>query len=189
MASTGGSGSLFNPWIGVVGTLLGVLFGAGIVELRSRQEKWKGLQGHLEAVALEIQMINALASGYLEDGVQSPVYRFPTIAFEKSLPELLTRGIFDAQEASALQHFLIDLQAINRSLDYAHSLITKHEEMSERDKSLFNREIDRAKKKIKRFSSSAEGNSKLYKPAIDAVKKHLPGTVLQRISFDIKSDD
>lgn len=182
------SGPPFNSWIGVIGTVLGVICGAGVTYLRDWHKENKNLQGHLESVILEMQMVHSLANGYLKAQVKSPLYRFPTTAFENSLPALLTKGVFNSREASALQHFLVDLQAINRSLDYAHSFLTLYEKNDAAEKPLFDREINRAARKIKRYAAQPLGTAELYAPAFDILSKRLPRETIQRISFNLDSE-
>jgi hypothetical protein len=89
---------------------------------RKRQRK-----AHREALLAEINVCERHARIYLRDGVAAPLYRLPTIAFEKSFPHLLGDGVFGRQAVEDLEDFALMIEAINRGLDNAHAARDKHD--------------------------------------------------------------
>ena len=99
----------------VVGFLLGLIPGW---IARGRR-----LRGHWGALRAELELCAEQGQALLSDYVGAPLYRFPTMAYEASLPVLLADGDVSEEESMALGRFYCQVQEINRGLDNAAAVI------------------------------------------------------------------
>ena len=99
----------------VVGFLLGLLPGW---IARGRR-----LRGHWGALRAELELCAEQGHALVSDHVGAPLYRFPTMAYEASLPVLLADGDVSEEESMALGRFYCQVQEINRGLDNAAAVI------------------------------------------------------------------
>ena len=86
----------------VVGFLLGLIPGW---IARGRR-----LRGHWGALRAELELCAEQGHALLSDHVGAPLYRFPTIAYEASLPVLLADGDVSEEESMALGRFYCQVQ-------------------------------------------------------------------------------
>lgn len=99
----------------VVGFLLGLIPGW---IARGRR-----LRGHWGALRAELELCAEQGQALLSEYVGAPLYRFPTMAYEASLPVLLADGDVSEEESMALGRFYCQVQEINRGLDNAAAVI------------------------------------------------------------------
>ena len=99
----------------VVGFLLGLIPGW---IARGRR-----LRGHWGALRAELELCAEQGHALLSDHVGAPLYRFPTMVYEASLPVLLADGDVSEEESMALGRFYCQVQEINRGLDNAAAVI------------------------------------------------------------------
>ena len=68
----------------------------------------------------EFKICAWIADQYLKGPVvRAPSYRWPSIAYEHAMPELLAGAGLNAQQAQDLIHYFMNVDAVNRGLDYA----------------------------------------------------------------------
>ena len=99
----------------VIGFLLGLVPGW---VARGRR-----LRGHWGALRAELELCADRGQALLTHHVGAPLYRFPTMAYEASLPILLAEADVSEEEAMALGRFYCQVQDINRGLDNAAAVI------------------------------------------------------------------
>ena len=99
----------------VIGFLLGLVPGW---VARGRR-----LRGHWGALRAELELCADRGQALLTHHVGAPLYRFPTMAYEASLPILLAEADVSEEEAIALGRFYCQVQDINRGLDNAAAVI------------------------------------------------------------------
>ena len=102
-----------DAWIGVFGTIAGVIIGFGLTELtrhieRKRRESrlWSALRAEVEACA-------ALAKEYLDSKIRAPLWRLPDAAYAAAVGA----GALSTAEAGALATFYSSVDQLNRGLD------------------------------------------------------------------------
>ena len=81
------------------------------------------LRGHWGALRAELELCADRGQALLTHHVGAPLYRFPTITYEASLPILLAEADVSEEEAMALGRFYCQVQDINRGLDNAAAFI------------------------------------------------------------------
>nr|WP_086940645.1 hypothetical protein [Thaumasiovibrio occultus] len=83
--------------------------------------KWldrkRKIKAHWQAITAEVSRIEAKTDMFLNDGIQSPLYRLPVKCYETSFSMLLTEGVVTQSEVHALENFYDLVQDINRGLD------------------------------------------------------------------------
>jgi hypothetical protein len=99
----------------VIGFLLGLVPGW---VARGRR-----LRGHWGALGAELELCEDRGQALLTHHVGAPLYRFPTMAYEASLPILLAEADVSEDEAMVLGRFYCQVQDINRGLDNAAAVI------------------------------------------------------------------
>ena len=81
------------------------------------------LRGHWGALRAELELCAERGHALLSRHVGAPLYRFPTMVYEASLPVLLADGDVSEEESMALGRFYCQVQDINRGLDNAAAVI------------------------------------------------------------------
>ena len=136
----------------VIGFLLGLIPGW---IARGRR-----LRGHWGALRAELELCAERGHALLSHHVGAPLYRFPTMAYEASLPVLLADGDVSEEESMALGRFYCQVQDINRGLDNAAALITDTQRLEQE----FQRNVLKCRALI-------EGEQSLYGGARDLVDR------------------
>jgi len=85
-------------------------------------DRRRRIVAHWGALRAEALLCAEAAHSLLTDDVLAPLYRLPTIAFEKSFPLLLVEGELSEQEVLSISRFFSQAQDINRGLDNATTL-------------------------------------------------------------------
>jgi hypothetical protein len=83
---------------------------------------------HWGALRAEALLCSECANALLTDGVMAPLYRLPTIAFERAFPVLLVEGELSEEQVLALNRFFAQAQDINRGLENATRLAQADDE-------------------------------------------------------------
>ena len=104
-------------------------------------------------------MCKERAGIFLKDKKQSPLYRFPVVAFETSFPILLAEGAVTEAESLVISRFSSQVQDINRGLDYAAEMYQagNFEKLK--------KEHNRNHLKVKTLIYGKKSREDLYKPA------------------------
>jgi hypothetical protein len=82
-------------------------------------DRRRRIVAHWAAMRAETLLCTERANSLLQDKVLAPLYRLPTIAFEKAFPLLLVEGELSETEVLALSRFFAQVQDINRGLENA----------------------------------------------------------------------
>jgi hypothetical protein len=85
-------------------------------------DRRRRIVAHWAALRAEALLCAEAARNFLADGVLAPLYRLPTIAFEKSFPLLLVEGELSEPDILSVTRFFALAQDINRGLDNATKL-------------------------------------------------------------------
>jgi hypothetical protein len=101
--------------------LAGVVLGALLTQLREILQRRKRHLSYWSALSAEVDLCHGFAMAYENDPVQSPLYRLPTLAYEKGFPALLADGATTENEAHCILRFYGQVLQINRGLEYAHA--------------------------------------------------------------------
>jgi hypothetical protein len=100
---------------GLVGVALGFILAEGsawLTRRRTRAALWRSLE-------VEVEFIRSRVEGFVEDRIQSPLYRLPQECFRTALPKLLEDGSLEAEDTSALMTFYSEVETFNRGLEQA----------------------------------------------------------------------
>ena len=81
------------------------------------------MRGHWGALRAELELCAEQGHVLLSHHVGAPLYRFPTMAYEASLPVLIADGDVSEEESMALGRFYCEVEDINRGLDFAAAFI------------------------------------------------------------------
>jgi hypothetical protein len=81
--------------------------------------KKRRLKTHWCALKADIDQCKEAAETLLNEGIMSPLYRLPLIAYQVSFPVLLADGAVNEDEVLAVGRFFSLVEQINRGLDYA----------------------------------------------------------------------
>lgn len=60
---------------------------------------------------------------YVDDSIMAPLYRLPTLAYDRCLHELIIEGELSEDDLAKLTHFFRQASDLNRRLDIASSLL------------------------------------------------------------------
>jgi hypothetical protein len=82
-------------------------------------DRHRRIVAHWGALRAEATLCTEYANTLLRDGVMAPLYRLPTIAFEKAFPILLVEGELTEEQVLTLNRFFSQAQDINRGLENA----------------------------------------------------------------------
>jgi hypothetical protein len=161
--------------VAVVSALIGALTGGWVTHRfalsRDRAKVVATRKRYLSALATEIDYCARLASTYLTAGIKSPLYRFPTTAYETVYSMLLSDVLMES-DLAALTMFYSQVEQMNRGLD----AVDRYRVTKEGD--LIRIELDRLKAKAAEMRHPAEshpqpGESDFYNAAIGAVRAHM----------------
>jgi len=101
--------------IGLVGVALGFALAEGSAFLnrcRTHNALWQSL-------GVEVEFIKGRVDRFVEDRVQSPLYRLPQECFRTALPRLLEVGSLNSADTNALMTFYSEVDTFNRGLEQA----------------------------------------------------------------------
>lgn len=110
-----------NAWGGVVGTLLGAIVGGTITHGVAWLLRRKKHKAYWSALSAEVDLCRGLAEAYVRHSVKAPLYRLPTIAYDKGFEALLADGVVSEEDVRSILRFYAHVIQINRGLEYAHS--------------------------------------------------------------------
>lgn len=82
-------------------------------------DRRRKIVAHWAALRAEATLCVEKAHILINDNKMAPLYRLPTVAFEKAFPILLVEGELVEIEVEYLTRFFSQAQDINRGLDYA----------------------------------------------------------------------
>ncbi|WP_298827071.1 hypothetical protein [uncultured Piscinibacter sp.] len=82
-------------------------------------DRRRRIVAHGGALRAEAFLCTDCANALLTDGMMAPLYRLPTIAFEKAFPVLLVEGELTEEQVLAPNRFFNQAQDINRGLENA----------------------------------------------------------------------
>lgn len=133
------------------------------------------IAGHLETIALDVQLAERLATGYLAVGIEVPGYRHPLFGMSTALPHLIAAGVLRGSEAVTLSRFYVDASSWNRALDAAHALRGGSE-------TLLQNEIKRAR--LKAHHLVRDGSPSRFVEAMAVLHRHLSPETIERLEFD-----
>lgn len=101
--------------------LAGVTLGAWLGYWKERSQQKKRHLSYWSALSAEVDLCDGLARAYVRDPVDAPLYRLPTIAYDKGFPALLGDGAVSQDESRSILRFYAQVVQINRGLEYAHA--------------------------------------------------------------------
>ncbi len=114
-----GTDPLTVAYVSAVAALAGATLGFAGPQLIASWQKRKRHFAYWSAMSAEADLCQSFAKQYLIARVESPLYRLPTIAYEKGFPALLGDGAITAFEAAGVLLFYTQVEQINRGLDRA----------------------------------------------------------------------
>ena len=114
------------------------------------------LQTHWCALRADIDQCKEKAETLLRDGVMSPLYRLPLIAYQVSFPVLLADGAVNEEEVLAIGRFFSLVEEVNRGLDSAAEMVKAGNEQK------LQQEFNRICLKAKALIVPKEGPESLY---------------------------
>lgn len=166
-------------WSSLIGVVAGVVLGYGLAELREFLRRDRERRGHLEALAVEIQVCSDLAGGYIVGKVMAPAYRMPLVAYERSFPILISEGILSLEEINAVARFYLNAGAFNLGVDQAQAVLMKRNE--DRPPERLEHEVNRARLKARKLLRT--GTASHYTAAMAAISRHLPTKARARLKL------
>jgi hypothetical protein len=101
-----------------------VLFGFALGLWPTWLDRKRRLKTHWVALRAELQLCRERASTLLEDAIQSPLYRLPSITYEATFPVLLAEGALTEAQSLTIGRFFCQVQDINRGLDNAAAMLS-----------------------------------------------------------------
>jgi hypothetical protein len=104
--------------------LLGVMVGAAITQGKDWWTRRTRRGTFRAALLAEADLCHGLCTAYLRDPVQAPLYRLPTVAYERCFPALLEDAAVGSEEAKAVLNFYVLVEQLNRGLDQAHDALS-----------------------------------------------------------------
>ncbi len=81
------------------------------------------LKTHWCALRADMEQCNEKAEKLLKDGIMSPLYRLPLIAYQVSFPVLLADGAVEENEVLLIGRFFNMAEELNRGLDNAAEML------------------------------------------------------------------
>lgn len=163
----------WNPLLGVI---VGAALGFGLAEYRDYKERKRRRRGNFEALAVEIQICDELAHGYLNGGVMAPAYRMPLTAYSKCFSDLLTDGVLTASETNAVIRFYINVAAFNFAVDQAQAALMKRDD---------DQPTTRLKREASRTFLKAQNIRRDNSSAMDVMRNHLPEKSRARLAIPL----
>lgn len=135
----------------------------------SRRED-RAFKSHFDALGMEIRRCGKLAATYLDDNVESPLYRLPCDAYRLSLPVLYGVGLVTGDQADKFQEFYLQAEQVNRGLDNVDDFLRGKTPENEGQAITFEDERDRLQLKAGEMRAQGAGNdaANLYKEAVTA---------------------
>jgi hypothetical protein len=82
-------------------------------------DRRRRILAHWAALRAEVLLCAECTNALLQDHVAAPLYRLPTLAYEKAFPLLLVEGELSELQVLALSRFFAQVQDINRGLENA----------------------------------------------------------------------
>jgi hypothetical protein len=113
--------SILGPVVSSIPTLAGVVVGAWIGYWKESWQRRKRQVSYWAAISAEVDLCAGLARAYVRDNVMAPLYRLPTLAYDKGFPALLGDGAVSEEETHSILRFYAQVVQINRGLEYAHA--------------------------------------------------------------------
>jgi hypothetical protein len=108
-------------WAPLAGAVIGAVLTAALTIYREGDARERQIASWWIAVAAEVDLCRSLADAYLTGKVvMAPSYRWPTVAYENIVPQLLGIAQLSAEDTQALLLFYTEVEALNRGLDYVH---------------------------------------------------------------------
>jgi len=130
-------------------------------------DRRRKIRAHWLALRAEASLCTEKALGYIDAGIIAPLYRLPTVAFEKAFPVLLVEGELSEQESLSINRFFAHVQDINRGLDNATF-------MAHADKlDVLTREFNRNLSKAAELTSNLESEKSLSGSALKVMNTKL----------------
>lgn len=154
-------------WVSLTSGLVGALVTAGIGRIKDRSERRRIESGLWAFLRTELQMCGAIAKGYLDGGVEAPIYRMPLQAYEHSLPALLSTGKVGENDGERLVRYFVNAHAFNRALEHAQLALDRG------DATRRQKEVDRARLKARKLRPGDPGTETHYDRAVAVVNGHL----------------
>jgi hypothetical protein len=108
-------------WIPIAAALGGTVVGYMLGVLRDVQQEKRRVANSWKALYAEFKICCRIADQYFSGPqvIKAPSYRWPSIAYEHAMPELLSSAGLSARQAQDLIHYFMNVDAVNRGLDYA----------------------------------------------------------------------
>lgn len=137
-------------------------------------DRRRKIKTHWAALRAEANLCNEKAIEYMKVGVMAPLYRLPTIAFEKSFPVLLIEGELSEEESLSINRYFAQAQDINRGLDNATAMA--HADQPKKLEVEYQRNFIKATE----LTIGTDEDGGLSKPAFEIIKAKLGRSWWQR---------
>jgi hypothetical protein len=151
--------------LSVVTGLFGIALGFGLVTCKDICDRKREFQANLVAVKAEFEYCGKTACTFLADDKKSPLYRLPTLFFEKAFPSLLSEGLLLETEIYAVIEYFAGVETLNRGLDQANAVLGSGDENNKNPR--LDEEHSRNHLKAKRLIPSGE----YYAPVAQALNR------------------
>lgn len=175
----------------VVGTAVGALLTHLLAKARDDDTRLRSTKGHLQALAVGVLTSGELAKWYLEEGYAAPAYRVPLLAFEHSMPALLSTGRLEGADAAALLRFFTTAQSFNLCLDLTQdaAIAAGNPGAHPLNVATLDKQAARARLKAQQMRPGPADAPSEYDGALTAVKNNLPWAEVQRIQAAVEAMD
>ena len=106
-------------WVRVLSVLAGVLVGFVLSQGADMLKSRKRRKAHRGALRSEMELCRKLSTTFVADNKLAPLYRLPTLAYEKALPSLIADAAIEAEKLGVITEFFNEVATLNRGLDRA----------------------------------------------------------------------
>jgi hypothetical protein len=146
-----------NPWIGLVGVVLGAALGYVAGELRSASDRRRQKRGLLMVLRSDVSRNLDMFNAYRRDQVAAPAYRMAVGTWDAAVPFLAALDVFTIEHIRVLARFF----AMSSELNYC------LERIADAAKDSFEREVNRANLKVSNVLDPQQLDGETVAPVSD----------------------
>ena len=157
--------------LGLLASAFFVWFGFALHGWADSRREDRAFKSHFDALGMEIRRCGQLAATYLDDNVESPLYRLPCDAYRLALPVLFGVGLVTGDQADTFQKFYLQAEQVNRGLDNVDDFLRGNTPENEGQAITLALEQNRLTGKARDMRAQGAGNDAavLYNDAVTAL--------------------